>query len=211
MSKSAYPDIFTLSIGSVVRLDGIMLLSGGNADWIQDYTVETSLNGVTWNLSATVQRNSAILRFIRFDNGPLNVKLLRVIITAARKEYSRISELLPVYAVSNSSTNSHGASTITNSSPSKAPTWTTQLMPNPRPVSSKTKSDMLEIVASVLGGLAGILLGLLAYLLWLLKKQSVGDTQKLPLRGFSFDTPVVSELEHQHTEPLPTYTRSELA
>lgn len=200
-SENPFPDIFTLSIGSVVNLDGIMLLSGGKVSgsdgWILDYTVETSLDGVTWNLSATVQRNNLVLRLIRFDDGPLNVKHLRVIITAAKDSFSRILELSPVYAVSNSSTNPLGASTTT-----------------PPPVSSKTKSNTMEIVASLLGGLAGILLGLLAYVLWLLRKQrngGVGDPQKRPVGDFSFHKPVVSELGNHHPDSVTTYPRSELA
>lgn len=222
-STRPYPDIFTLVIGSEVNLDGIMLLSGSDG-WILDYTVETSQDGVSWNLSATVKGSSVVLRFIRFDNGPLlKVKQLRVIITAAMAGYSRISELSPVYAVSNSSTNPP--------SPSTAATTTTTTTTTPPPVTSRTKSNTVGIIAGVLGGLAGILLGALAYFLWLLRKQrkqrnvdtigtgvegagqavAVGDPQKSPVSGFSFNTNVASELGGQHPESFGRYPRTELA
>ena len=209
-----------------------MLLSGSDG-WIQDYTVETSLDGVSWNLSATVKRSTVVLRYIKFDNGPLNAKQLRVIITAAQRGYSRICELSPVYAVSTNSTTNNPletSSTTTKSSPSLS-TTTTELMTTlapPSPVnSSKTKPNTAEIIAGVLAGLAGILLGLQAYILWLLrKKQSNGGNistystgvgvgiegtaggqtviisddphQKNPIIGFSFHTiTATSELGDQ--------------
>lgn len=223
-STRPYPDIFTLIIGSEVNLDGIMLLSGSDG-WILDYTVETSQDGVSWNLSATIKRSSVVLRFIRFDNGPLlKVKQLRVIITAAMAGYSRISELSPVYAVSNSTTNPPSPSTATTTTTTTAP-------PTPSPVTSKTKSNTVGIIAGVLGGLVGILLGVLAYLLWLLRKQrkqrngdtigtgvegagqavAVGAPQKSPVSGFSFNTNVASELGGQHPESFDRYPRTELA
>lgn len=228
VSAKPYPDVFTLSIGSVVNLDGIMLLSGSDG-WIRDYTVETSRDGVSWNLSATVERSSVVLRFIRFDNGPLSVKQLRVIITAAMAGYSRISELSPVYAVSNSTTNPLGTS---NSSPSTATTTTTVMTtpppsPSLSPVTSRTKSNTVGIVAGVLGGLAGILLGVLAYFLWLLRKQrnddigfgdegagqavAVGDLQKSPVSGNLSHTNFASELRGQDPGAVGGYPRTELA
>lgn len=217
-----YPDIFTLIIGSEVNLDGIMLLSSSDG-WILDYTVETSQDGVSWNLSATVKSSSVVLRFIRFDNGPLlKVKQLRVIITAAMAGYSRISELSPVYAVSNSTTNPPSPSTAATT------TTTTTPPPTPSPVTSRTRSNTVGVIAGVLGGLAGILLGVLAYLLWLLRKQrkqrnggtgvegagqavAVGDPRKSPVSGFSFNTNVASELGGQHPESYGRYPRTELA
>lgn len=227
-STRPYPDIFTLIIGSEVNLDGIILLSGSDG-WILDYTVETSQDGVSWNLSATIKRSSVVLRFIRFDNGPLlKVKQLRVIITAAMAGYSRISELSPVYAVSNSTTNPPSPSTAATTTTT---TTTTTPPPTPSPVTSRTRSNTVGVIAGVLGGLAGILLGVLAYFLWLLRKQrkqrngdtigtgvegagqavAVGDPQKSPVSGFSFNTNVASELGGQHPESFGGYPRTELA
>lgn len=183
---SPYPDIFTLSISSVVKLDGIMLLSGSDG-WIRDYTVETSLDGFSWNLSATVKSSNIVLRYLKLDNGPLDAKNLRVIITAAMNGYSRICELSLVYAAvsKNPSTNNNpleSSTTSTKSSPSPSTTTipVTLSAPAEAPappssvISEKTKPNTAEIVAGVLAGLAGILLGLQAYILFLLRKKQ-GD------------------------------------
>lgn len=158
-----------------------MLLSGTDG-WLRDYTVETSLDGLSWNLSATVKASTVVLRYIKFDNGPLDAKKLRVIITAAKNDFSRIHELSPVYAAVSADT------TTTKSSPSPSPSTTTTTTtpittpapaeaeappapPSPDNTSKKTKPNTAEIIAGVLAGLAGILLGLQAYILWLLRKK----------------------------------------
>lgn len=231
-----YPDIFTLNIGSVVNLDGITLLSGSDG-WILNYTVETTPDGASWNLAATVELSNVVLRFIRFENGPLNVKQLRVIITAAMAGYSRISELSPVYAAASISTTDPLtiSTTSTHSSTSTSATTATTaaaaaaITNTPPQASSGTKSNTVGIIAGVLGGLTGILLAVLAFSIWLLRKQRnslvgtgvkgtghtgavAGDaTQKSPVSGFSYHSNVASELAGQHPEEAGGYPRTELA
>lgn len=170
----------------MVKLDGIMLLSGTDG-WLQDYTVETSLDGLSWNLSATVKASTVVLRYIKFDNGPLDSRKLRVTITAAMNDFSRIHELSPVYAAVSADTITTKSSPSPSPSPSPSTTTTTTTTPittpavaeaeappaPPSPVntSKKTKPNMAEVIAGVLAGLAGILLGLQAYILWLLRKK----------------------------------------
>lgn len=226
MSTKPYPDIFTLSLGSIVNLEGIMLLSGSDG-WIRNYTVETSQDGGSWVLASTVTLSDVVLRFIRFDNGPLDVKQLRVNITAAMAGYSRISELRPVYAAAASASKSNSNATInplvetsTTTAPTTVTTTTTPRTP------SGTNSNTIGIIAGVLGGLAGILLGVLAYFLWLMRKQrnSVvgtgvegtgqtvavggGGPQKSPVSGFSFRA---SQLGGQYPQELGNHPRTELA
>lgn len=68
----------------------------------------------------------------------------------------------------------------------------------------------MGIIAGVLGGLSGILLGLLAYFWWLLRKQrngGVGDPQTNPVGGYTHDG---SELGRQKPELVGTYPMTEL-
>lgn len=137
-----------LNIGSVVDLDGLIFLSHNNG-WPLNYTVETSLNDASWTLAATVQLSNVVLRFIRFENGPLNVKQLRINVTAAIGGFTRIAELSPIYAAASSnSTVDNPLSTSTINSTTTPPTST----------SSQAKSNMVGIIAGVLGGVVGILL-----------------------------------------------------
>ena len=227
-----YPDIFTLNIGSVVNLDGITLLSGSDG-WILNYTVDTSLDGASWNLAATVELSNTVLRFIRFDNGPLKVKQLRISITAAQNEYSRIMELLPVYAAASiSATDPRATSTSTHSSASTARTTTatvtkTPISNTPSPATSGAESNTVKIVAGVLGGLAAILLGTLAYFVWLLRTQrnsvvGTGDegtgqgvavldgSLKNTVSGFSYHSNVASGIGGQDLQEAGGYPRMEL-
>lgn len=211
-----YPDIFSLKIGSVVTLDGLMLLSP-NGGWPLNYTVETSLNGASWTLAATVRLSNFALRFIRFDNAPLNVKQLRINVTAALGDYTRIAELSPVYAATTSS-NSTAKDPLSTSTPSST---TTTISSTPLSTSLQKKPNPVGIIGGVLGGVAGILIAALGYFLWLLRKQRkhiidaagvkgvgegsfVGGVQKNPVSNY---TNVAGEIGPHESGG---YSRSEL-
>ena len=208
-------------------MDGITLLSGSDG-WILNYTVDTSLDGASWNLAATVELSNTVLRFIRFDKGPLKVKQLRINITAAQNEYSRIMELLPVYAAaaSISATDTRVSSTSTAKATTAAVT-TTPISNTPSPATAGAKSNTAEIVAGVLGGLAAILLGALAYFLWLLRKQRnsvlgtgvegmgqgvavLDGSLKNTVSPISYHSNVASEIGGQHPQEAGGYPRIEL-
>lgn len=214
-----YPDIFYLNIGSTVNLDGLILLSQ-NDGWPLNYTVEISLNGASWALAATVQLSNVVLRFIRFDNGPLNVKQLRINVTAAIGGFTRIAELSPIYAAAASSKTAN-ADPLSTSTTSSATT-------TPLSSSSQSKSNAVGIIAGVLGGAAGILLAALGYFLWLLRKQknknigtagvkeagdgiAIGGTQKSPVSGSSYHPNIASELGGRDPQEAGGYPRNELA
>lgn len=210
-TKAPYPDILSLNIGSAVTLDGLILLSQ-NDGWPVNYTVETSVNGASWTLAATVENSNVILRVIRFDKSPLSLKQLRINVTASRGGYTRIAELSPIYPAAASSN-----STIDDPLPTSTPQST----------SSQTKSNTVGIVAGVLGGVAGILLAILAYFLWLLRRQrnkigttgvdgtgdgiAVDRTQKIPVSNSRYHSNLVSELGGQNPQEVGGYSRTELA
>lgn len=199
-----------------MNLDGLMLLSQ-NDGWPLNYTVETSLNGAGWTLAATVQLSNVVLRFIRFENGPLSVKQLRINVTAAMGDFTRIAELSPTYA--STSSNSTIDDPLSTSTPSS-----TRI---PLTTSSQKKSNTVGIIAGVLGGVVGILLAALGYFLWLLRKQrnhnigtvgvkEVGDgnavgTQKSSVSDSSYHTHVASELDVCAPHETGGYLRNELA
>lgn len=184
-----------------------MLLSNNNG-WPLNYTVETSLNGASWTLAATVKLSDVVLRIIRFDNGPLHLKQLRITVTAALNGYTRISELAPIYAAAANSTIAYSSS-----QPSST---------------SGTKSNIAEIIAGVLGGVAGILLAALGYFLWLLRKRRnsaidtagiqgaedeipIGGTQTSSVNYSSEYTNVTSELGIRSPQEVNGYSVNELA
>ena len=184
-----------------------------------NYTVETSLNDASWTIAATVQLNNVVLRFIRFHNGPLNVKQFRINVTAALGGYTRIAELSPIYAAASSN------STVDNLLSTSSPSFTTTTPPPPPlSTSSQTKPNTVGIIASVLGGVAGILLAALSYFLWVLKKQrnnnigipeagdgvAVGGTQKSSVGDPLNRKNTVSELGGCYPQEAGGYSRSEL-
>lgn len=143
-----------------------------------NYTVETTLKGAGWTLAATVALSDFVLRFIRFDIGPLNLKQLRITVTAAMGAYTRIAELAPIYVVAANSTSDN--SSLPASTPSS---YTASKMITTQPSSCTTTTMMLNalgIVAGFFGGVAGILLAPSGYFLWLLRKRSIStmDTAK---------------------------------
>lgn len=183
-----------------------------------NYTVETSLNDASWTLAATVQLSNVVLRFIRFDNGPLRAKQLRINVTAAIGGFTRIAELSPIYAAASSNS--------TVDSPLSASTPTSTTTP-PLSTSSQKKSNMVWIIiAGVLGGVAGILIAALGFFIWVLRKQknnsigtagveeagdgvAVGGTQR-PVRDSSHRKNVVNELGGHDPQEADGYSRSEL-
>lgn len=194
-----------------MTLDGLILLSH-NDGWPLNYTVETSVNGASWTVAATVDLSNVVLRVIRFDKSPLSLKQLRVNVTASLGGYTRIAELSPIYAAA-------AFSNSTTDNPLSTPT--------PQSTSSQTKSNTAGIIAGVLGGVAGILLAILGYLLWLLRRQrnkivttgvdGTGDgiaverTQKIPVRNSRYHTNFVSEAGGQPPQEAGGYSRTELA
>lgn len=203
----------------MVNLDGLVLLSQ-NDGWPLNYTVETSLNGAGWTLAATVQLSNVVLRLIRFDNGPLKVKQLRINVTAAISAFTRIAELSPIYAGAANSTSD--GSPLSASTPSLSSTTT------PPSSAPETKSSTVGIIAGVLGGVAGILLVALGYFLWVLRKQRkstlgtaggmeggdkivVDGTKMNPLSESSYPTNTASELGGRDPQEAGGYSRNELA
>lgn len=194
-----------------MTLDGLILLSH-NDGWPLNYTVETSVNGASWTVAATVDLSNVVLRVIRFDKSPLSLKQLRVNVTASLGGYTRIAELSPIYAAAASSNS-------TTDNPLSTPT--------PQSTLSQSKSNTAGITAGALGGVAGILLAILGYLLWLLRRQrkkivttgvdgtgdgiAVDRTQKIPVRNSRYHTNFVSEAGGQTPQEAGGYSRTELA
>ena len=203
----------------MVNLDGLMFLSQ-NRGWPLNYTVETSLNDASWTLAATVQLSNVVLRFIRFDNGPLNVKQFRINVTAALGGTTRIAEVSPIYAAASS--NSAVDNLLSTSIPSSTTTMTTTT--TPLSTSSQTKPNTVGIIAGVLGGVAGILLAALSYFLWVLRKQrnsnigiaetgdgvAVDGTQRSPVGDPLHRKNIVSELGGCYPQEAGGCSRSEL-
>lgn len=200
-----------------------MLLSNTDG-WPLNYTVETSMDDSNWSLGATVQLCDVILRIIRFAS-PIELAHLRVNVTAPRGGYTRTAELSPVYAAR--SLNSTPPPPTHSPSSSSTTTFTAHppSATNPPSASSSSgintaavqkKSNNMGIVAGVLGGLAAILLGALAYFLWLLRKRKnsgtgiekenvVVGTQNNPERSSPFDPTYWTELgtDGQQLESFP--------
>lgn len=201
-----------------MTLDGLILLSH-NDGWPLNYTVETSVNGASWTVAATVDLSNVVLRVIRFDKGPLSLKQLRVKVTASLGGYTRIAELSPIYAAAAFSNSTTDNPLSTPGNPLSTPT--------PQSTSSQSKSNTAGITAGVLGGVAGILLAILGYLLWLLRRQrnkivttgvdgtgdgiAVDRTQKIPVRNSRYHTNIVSEAGGQPPQEAGGYARTELA
>lgn len=129
-------------------------------------------------------------------------------------------------AASISATNTQGSSTSTAKATTAAVT-TTPISNTTSSATSGAKSNTAEIVAGVLGGLAAILLGVLAYFLWLLRKQrnSVVGTWvegtgqgvavldgnlKNTVSPISYNSNVASEIGGQHPQEAGGYPRMEL-
>lgn len=199
----------------MVNLDGLVLLSQ-NDGWPLNYTVQTSPNGASWTLAATVELSNVVLRLIKFDNGPLKVKQLRINVTAAIDAYTRIAELSPIYAAgANSTSDDSPLSTLIQSSSTTAPTSSTP----------ETKSSTVGIIAGFLGGVVAILVVVLGYFVWLQRKSTVSaagvkgagektgvdGTQNGPLSESSYQTIIRSELGGRDPQEASGYSRNELA
>lgn len=209
----------------MVTLDGLVLLSVESA-WPLNFTVDTSMDGASWTLAATVELNNVILRVIRFDKSPLSLKQLRVNITATMDGYSRIAELSPIYTAASSNSTSNSLSTSSPSSTKSASTGSSTMNP-PISTSSRTKSNTVGTVAGVLGGVVGSLLAALCYSLWLLRRkrneidtamvQEVGDgiaiirTHQIPVDNSSGHTNITNESESLYPLEAGGYSRNELA
>lgn len=199
----------------MVNLDGLVLLSQ-NDGWPLNYTVETSPDGASWTLAATVELSNVVLRLIKFDNNPLKVKQLQINVTAAINAYTRIAELSPIYAAgANSTSDDSPLSTLIQSSSTTAPTSSTR----------KTKPSTVGIIAGFLGGVVAFLVVALGYFVWLQRKSTVNaagvkgagektgvdGTQKNPLSESSYQTIIRSELRGWDPQEAGGYSRNELA
>lgn len=175
--------------------------------------METSPDGASWTLAATVELSNVVLRLIKFDNNPLKVKQLQINVTAAINAYTRIAELSPIYAAgANSTSDDSPLSTLIQSSSTTSST-------------RKSKPSTVGIIAGFLGGVVAFLVVALGYFVWLQRKSTVNaagvkgagektgvdGTQKNPLSESSYQTIIRSELRGWDPQEAGGYSRNELA
>lgn len=182
-TAGAYPDTLTIESPVAVTLDGIILLFDDDGVPL-DFTVDTNA-GSGWTQGAKITNNTEVLRFIKFPKSLLCLQL-RVEVTLAQTvpagEYTRISEISPVYAdltasIQSSTSTSSSASLSSTTTPSPATTNTTTPSTN-----STQKENTTAIIAGVLGAIAGVLILALILLLIRLRNNNGGRTPTIDKR-----------------------------
>lgn len=154
-TEGEYPDTLTITSPVAVTLDGIILLSYDDGVPV-DFTVDTN-NGSGWTQGAGITGNSKVLQFVKFPRSLLCLQL-RVNVMLAQKvpfgEFTRISELSPVYADLSSSVPAITVTALAEASTSLSPAPTTTT-----PSTSSTQNENAALIAAgVLGTIAGVLI-----------------------------------------------------
>lgn len=84
---------------STVSLNGIVVLSS-QPGWLLDYTVDTPDPNNQWASIARIVNATGPLQFIIFET-PVNISKFRISSTRAGRDFSRINEIYPIFAVNN--------------------------------------------------------------------------------------------------------------